>query len=166
MDVLLSKLGKDAFTVFTSFQNKYLKAKSLLSSFSKIWHCPAYKCWGDQLSSCKYEELLGILIDHKWTFELSNIIQKINQKIHSQARISKYIPQIKLKSTMKALVIILHSVHWSAIIFIIFWDFLRFYQIFLSPQVKRCEIISYKHSIYKLPHESCSLLTIAKTLEK
>ena len=36
MDVLLSKLGKDAFTVFTSFQNKYLKAKSLLSSFNKI----------------------------------------------------------------------------------------------------------------------------------
>ena len=23
----------------------------------------------DQLSSHKYEELLGILIDHKWTFE-------------------------------------------------------------------------------------------------
>ena len=28
-----------------------------------------------------------------------------------------------------------------------------FYQIFLSQQVKGCEIITYKHGIYELPHE-------------
>ena len=28
-----------------------------------------------------------------------------------------------------------------------------FYQIFLSPQVKRCAIITYKNGIYELPHE-------------
>ena len=28
-----------------------------------------------------------------------------------------------------------------------------FYQIFLSPQVKRTVIISNKHGIYELPHE-------------
>ena len=28
-----------------------------------------------------------------------------------------------------------------------------FYQIFLSPQVKRCTIITYEHGIYKLLHE-------------
>ena len=28
-----------------------------------------------------------------------------------------------------------------------------FYQIFLSPQVKRCAIITYKHDIYELPYE-------------
>ena len=28
-----------------------------------------------------------------------------------------------------------------------------FCQIFLSPEVKRCTIITYKHSIYELPHE-------------
>ena len=28
-----------------------------------------------------------------------------------------------------------------------------FYQSFLSPQVKRCAIITYKHGIYELPHE-------------
>ena len=28
-----------------------------------------------------------------------------------------------------------------------------FYQIFFSPQVKQCMIISNKHGIYKLPHE-------------
>ena len=28
-----------------------------------------------------------------------------------------------------------------------------FYQIFLSPKVKRYAIITYKHDIYELPHE-------------
>ena len=36
---------------------------------------------------------------------------------------------------------------------IIFWDFLVFYQILLSPQVKENVIITNKHVIYKLPHE-------------
>ena len=36
---------------------------------------------------------------------------------------------------------------------IIFWAFLMFYQIFLSQQVKRWAIITYKHGIYELPHE-------------
>ena len=27
------------------------------------------------------------------------------------------------------------------------------YQVFLSPQEKRCAIISYEHGIYELPHE-------------
>ena len=38
-----------------------------------------------------------------------------------------------------------------SITFIIFWGFLMFYQIFLSPQVKRCAIITYKHVMYELP---------------
>ena len=36
---------------------------------------------------------------------------------------------------------------------IIFWDFSMFYQIFLSPQVKRWANITYKHGIYELSHE-------------
>ena len=28
-----------------------------------------------------------------------------------------------------------------------------FYQLFLSPQVKRCAIITYEHGIYELPQE-------------
>ena len=32
-------------------------------------------------------------------------------------------------------------------------DFLMFYQIFLSPKVKGCTIITYKHGIYELPQE-------------
>ena len=32
-------------------------------------------------------------------------------------------------------------------------DFSMFYQTFLSPQVQRCAIITYKHGIHKLPQE-------------
>ena len=39
----------------------------------------------------------------------------------------------------------------AIIIFIIFSDLLMFYQIFLSPQVKRCAIITYEDGIYELP---------------
>ena len=37
--------------------------------------------------------------------------------------------------------------------YIIFQDFLIFYQTFFSRQVKRSVVISNKHSIYELPHE-------------
>ena len=53
--------------------------------------------------------------------------------------------------------------HWSGHIYrglllstaslIIFWDFSMFYQIFLSPQVRRWAIISCKHGIYELPQQ-------------
>ena len=36
---------------------------------------------------------------------------------------------------------------------IIFWDFLMFYQIFFSPQVKQWTIITYKHGTYWLPQK-------------
>ena len=37
-----------------------------------------------------------------------------------------------------------------------------FYQIFLSPQVKRCAIITYKRKIYQLPHELPNDLRLRK----
>ena len=36
--------------------------------------------------------------------------------------------------------------------FIIFWNFSMCYQTFLSPQLKWCAIITYKHGMYELPH--------------
>ena len=33
----------------------------------------------------------------------------------------------------------------------VFWDILTFYQIFISPQVKWCTIITYKYGIYEWP---------------
>ena len=35
-----------------------------------------------------------------------------------------------------------------------------FYQIFLLAQVKPCEIITYEHAIYELPHELPKDLTL------
>ena len=50
----------------------------------------------------------------------------------------------------------------TTISFIIFSDFSMFYQIFLSPQVKRWVIITYKHGIYELPHELLNNLRLRK----
>ena len=44
--------------------------------------------------------------------------------------------------------------------FIIFWDFLMFYQLFVLPQVKRWAIITSKHGIYELPHELANHLRL------
>ena len=77
MGLVLSKLEKDTSTVFTWFQNNYLKASSRKSHLSitsdNVLHI---NVGGNQLSSSKYEELLGILIDHNLTFEnhLLNIV--------------------------------------------------------------------------------------------
>ena len=37
-----------------------------------------------------------------------------------------------------------------------------FYQVFLSPQMKRCAVITYKHGIYELPHELPNDLRLKK----
>ena len=42
---------------------------------------------------------------------------------------------------------------FQTITFIIFWDFLMFYQIFLSPQVKRSAVITYKNGLFELPRQ-------------
>ena len=41
----------------------------------------------------------------------------------------------------------------SIINFVLFWKSLMFHQVFLSPQVKRFAIITYRHAIYELPNE-------------
>ena len=45
---------------------------------------------------------------------------------------------------------------------IILWDFLMFFQIFLSPQVKRSAIIGNKQGVYELPNEFLNDLKIIK----
>ena len=44
-----------------------------------------------------------------------------------------------------------------------------FYQIFLSPQVKQCAIVTYKHGVHELPDKFTKikvLLILVKTLQK
>ena len=52
---------------------------------------PAFNVGGNRLSSSRYQELLGVLIDHKLTFENHHLnnVQKVNQKLDALARISK-----------------------------------------------------------------------------
>ena len=54
------------------------------------------------------------------------------------------------------------------IIFITLWLFLMFLSIFLSPQVKRYAIITYKHGIYKFPsvQSSCQNQHFVNTSNK
>ena len=52
--------------------------------------------------------------------------------------------------SMRKVIITWNLEEWSSIICIIFWDFLMFYQIFSSPQLKRFANITYKHGTYKL----------------
>ena len=49
-------------------------------------------------------------------------------------------------------------------IFITFSDFLIFYHVFLSPQMKWCVIITYEHGIYELPAKMKTLLILAKNM--
>ena len=48
----------------------------------------------------------------------------------------------------------------TTVMVIIFWDFLGFYQMSLSPQVKWSVIISNQYGIYELPHELSNDLRI------
>ena len=50
----------------------------------------------------------------------------------------------------------------ATIIEIILWDFSKFYQSFLSPQVKRSAIISNKQGVYELPQELPNDLRLRK----
>ena len=61
-------------------------------------------------------------------------------------------PVLELKTKFTLSAIFLSSVI-ATVKVIIFWDFLIFYKIFLSPQVKRSVIFSNKHAIYELLHE-------------
>ena len=104
MDLVLSKLEKDTSTVFTWFQNNYLKANRgkshLLTTSDYVQHI---NVGGNQLSSGKYEDLFGTLTDHQLTFE-NHLLLSRRLKLHPLARISKAISQKKLRITMKAFV--------------------------------------------------------------
>ena len=109
-DLVLSKLEKENSTVFTMLQTNYLKANCemshLLTICDNILYVNVGGGEGNQLSSKKYEQLLGILIDHKLTFKnhLLNFVWKVDQKIHAFARISNDMSQKKLIIAMKAFI--------------------------------------------------------------
>ena len=70
----------------------------------------------------------------------------------------------KPSANISAMKLILEMYLEPTIIIIVFRDFLMFYQILISPQVKRCVIITYKHGIYELPNQL--ILRILKNIRK
>ena len=50
---------------------------------------------------------------------------------------------------------------FATIMEILLWNFLMFYQILLSPQVKRSVIISNKQGVYKLVHKLLNNLRLS-----
>ena len=90
-------------------------------------------------------------IFHKKKLSCSSIKKNlIFLRIKPCSFISK--PKQLKKSTEKQFIIFPEMVLSTAPC-IIFWDFFVFYQIFPSPQVKQCAIITYKHGIYELPRD-------------
>ena len=58
------------------------------------------------LSACSSIDLLGITIDNTFNFSeyVSNLCKKRSQKLHSLARVSKYLSRNKLKLLMKSFI--------------------------------------------------------------
>ena len=70
---------------------------------------------------------------------------------------------LKMKETEIEIQIV-EMIQQATILVVIFYDFLMFYQIFLSPQVKRLVIISNKHCKYDYPHQLQNDLRLRKIL--
>ena len=83
------------------------------------------------------------------------VIMNLNLEIVFQLQTLLYIQNLMLLNS----VIYIDKTQIAAItqllclVKVIFWDLFMFYQIFFSPLVKRCTIISYKHGIYEFPHK-------------
>ena len=97
--------------------------------------------------------VLRLKCPHDWTARRKSWI--IRNKQHTIANYLKHRDQLdftalKLPSATETR-IYHHILEWeraAKIILIIFWDFLMFYQMLLSPQVKQRAIISNKDDIY------------------
>ena len=82
------------------------------------------------------------------------IRHKLFPDLHSKLTTFMKINLLKIGALTVKILSSIFIFHWkSAIIFIIFWNFLMFYQIFLSLQVKQRASITYKHGRYELSHE-------------
>ena len=84
-----------------------------------------------------------------WTQEMNTGNKSITKNIWKNTELSQVmVAQVQVGFKLP------HSYGKAAIVvlIIIFWDFLIFIQIFLSPQVKQSVINSNKHDIYELPY--------------
>ena len=90
---------------------------------------------------------------------------RIKDLCHYAQHHNKYVPNLTLAGFVLVVqwyLLLYLSTISSTISFIIFWDFSMFYQIVLSPKVKRWAIVTYKHGIYELLHELPNDLRLKK----
>ena len=81
-----------------------------------------------------------------WTFYIMNTEQ-------TSENIFAYIKMHYGKNVLTKIRKLEKTMIKSTISFIIFWDCLMFYQIFLLPQLKQWAIITYRHGIYELVND-------------
>ena len=104
------------------------------------------------LKSAKYQNL-QTFVTKFFKFKTGFIENSYSLQKNSQFRWSKRQNMSHKKEKYSIIFFQMNMTLSSAIIFIIFWDFLMFYRISLLPQVKPCTIITYKRAIYELPHK-------------
>ena len=92
-----------------------------------------------------YQQLLVLIRK----FKKPKFVQHLSSNKYSFTLIWEWWPWTRI---LKIYAFLRWQTFYATISFI-FWDFLMFYQIFLSPQAKRLTIITYKHGIYEVPHE-------------
>ena len=141
----------------------------ILAQIEFFLNTPAkYNCSGPPSFKSKRYRLSTILFHHYQHAKIIQSICSVHQIICESHTIFKVLPFFdhthsviikvnlsfhKFVSACKKSAQFIDSYLRSTTSFIMFWDFLMFYQIFLSSQVKRYAIITYKHGIYELPHE-------------
>ena len=83
--------------------------------------------------------------------EQNRTFRKVYNNFHDQ--LNKHITHIRKSKNVFIFVDKTQNLYGATILVILFRDFVMFYQVFLSPQVKQCVIISNKHGVYELLHE-------------
>ena len=145
-----------------SYSRKFIHARLKNGKIVYVqWKDNSTATFGRNLSKVfPVDKLLGLKINGKYQLSLqySVLSTKKTWEVKIFNALSILLAQPSIKKVMTLDITMLTSFKFylhvsSTILVIIFWEFLMFYQIFLSPQVKRIVIISNKHGIHELPHE-------------
>ena len=118
-------------------RNKERKVMGYMKSLITHIHCVCFfvGVWDYRSHTSILIFLISLFFLSCSHFRLSTVFKPSYMKLWKEFRLSFLLTLISTTS------------------FIIFWNFSMFYQTFLSPQLKRCAIITYKHGMYELPHQ-------------
>ena len=105
-DKVIKKLEKDASLLITCSQENGLKLNADKCKLLFFCKQPINIEINEIIKNSKSENLLGITIDTKLTFNehINNLCKKANQKLHALARVSSFMCQDKVRLIMKAFI--------------------------------------------------------------